>query len=78
VSAVPMNASTKAADDAAGTRYQRWLFSAFALFNALRVVSYFPTFWAIHASGDSSQHSLMTWFVWSGKSAGWTAPRPCC
>jgi hypothetical protein len=47
-------------------RYQRGLFGAFALFNALRVVSYFPTFWAIHASGDSSQHSLWTWFIWSG------------
>jgi hypothetical protein len=46
--------------------YQRLLLGAFALFNALRVVSYLPTFWAIHTSGDSAQHSLWTWFVWFG------------
>ncbi len=50
----------------ASPRHPRWLFGAFALFNALRVVSYFPTFWAIHASGDSSQHSLWTWCTWLG------------
>jgi hypothetical protein len=47
-------------------RYQRGLFIAFALFNLLRVISYLPTFWAIHASGDSSQHSLWTWLTWCG------------
>jgi hypothetical protein len=51
---------------AAASPYQRLLLGAFALFNALRVVSYLPTFWAIHASGDSAQHSLWTWVVWFG------------
>jgi hypothetical protein len=51
---------------AVASPYQRLLLGAFALFNAMRVVSYLPTFWAIHASGDSSQHSLWTWFVWFG------------
>ncbi len=39
---------------------------AFTLFNALRSLSYLPTLWAIHASGDSSQHSLWTWCTWLG------------
>ena len=42
---------------------------AFALFNSLRIVSYVPTLWAIHVSGDSSQHSLLTWFTWLGANA---------
>jgi hypothetical protein len=39
---------------------------AFALFGTLRIVSYLPTLWAIHASADSSQHSLWTWGIWLG------------
>jgi hypothetical protein len=39
---------------------------AFALFNGLRVVAYLPTLWAIHLSGDSSQHSAWTWAHWLG------------
>jgi hypothetical protein len=39
---------------------------AFTLFNSVRVFSYLPTLWAIHASGDSSQHSLVTWLTWLG------------
>ncbi len=39
---------------------------AFTLFNSVRVFSYLPTLWAIHASGDSSQHSLITWLTWLG------------
>lgn len=39
---------------------------AFTLFNSLRVFSYLPTLWAIHASGESSQHSLVTWLTWLG------------
>jgi hypothetical protein len=46
--------------------YPRPLFGAFALTNAIRVLSYLPTLWAIHASGDSSQHSLWTWCAWFG------------
>jgi len=39
---------------------------AFALFGTLRLVSYLPTLLAIHASGDSRQHSLWTWGIWLG------------
>jgi hypothetical protein len=39
---------------------------AFTLFNSVRVLSYLPTLWAIHQSGDSSQHSLVTWLTWLG------------
>jgi hypothetical protein len=39
---------------------------AFTFFNSVRVIAYLPTLWAIHASGDSSQHSLWTWCTWLG------------
>lgn len=42
---------------------------AFTIFSSLRVVAYLPTIWAIHASGDSSQHSLWTWLTWLGANA---------
>jgi hypothetical protein len=48
------------------SRYRQLLLGAFAGFNALRMVSYLPMLWAIHASGQSSQHSLWTWFIWLG------------
>lgn len=41
----------------------------FTLFNSLRAIAYLPTIWAIHASGDSSQHSLWTWCTWLGANA---------
>lgn len=41
----------------------------FTLFNSVRVAGYLPTLWAIHASGDSSQHSLWTWLTWVGANA---------
>ena len=46
--------------------YLRLLGMAFTLFGTLRLVSYVPTLLAIHASGDSSQHSLWTWGIWLG------------
>jgi hypothetical protein len=51
-----------------GTRrtYLAMLTWAFTLFSSLRAVSYLPTLWAIHTSGDSSQHSLWTWCIWLG------------
>ncbi len=49
--------------------YLQMLAWAFTLFNSIRVFSYLPTLWAIHASGDSSQHSLITWFTWLGANA---------
>lgn len=46
------------------TRRLVWLGRAFTLFNSARMFAYVPTFWAIHASADSSQHSLLTWVAW--------------
>ena len=46
----------------------------FALFSTVRVLAYLPTIWAVVQSGDSSQHSLLTWFTWAGanlKMAAW-------
>lgn len=42
---------------------------AFTLFNSVRMLAYLPTIWAIHSSGDSSQHSLWTWCTWLGANA---------
>ena len=42
---------------------------AFALFSSTRLLTYLPTLWAIHTSGDSSQHSLLTWLAWLGSNA---------
>ena len=42
---------------------------SFALFNALRVLAYLPTIWAIYASGDSKQHSWFTWLTWARANA---------
>jgi hypothetical protein len=39
---------------------------AFTLFSTARIAAYLPTLWAIHASGDASQHSLWTWGTWLG------------
>lgn len=39
---------------------------AFAFFNTVRVLTYVPTIWAIHESGQSNQHSLLTWLGWLG------------
>ena len=49
--------------------YLRLLTWAFTLFSSVRIVSYLPTLWALHASGDSSQHSLWTWLTWVGANA---------
>lgn len=38
---------------------------AFAAFGTLRVVAYLPTLWAIVQSGDSSQHSVLTWLLFA-------------
>ncbi|HOB93107.1 MAG TPA: hypothetical protein PKL46_03510 [Aquabacterium sp.] len=46
--------------------YLQWLTWLFTLFNSVRVLAYLPTIWAIHATGDSSQHSLVTWLTWAG------------
>jgi hypothetical protein len=46
---------------AARAAYLKLLTFAFALFSSARVVAYLPTIWAIHQSGDASQHSVWTW-----------------
>ncbi len=53
----------------ARTQYLRILAWAFTLFNSVRMAAYLPTIWAIHVSGDSSQHSLFTWCTWLGANA---------
>jgi hypothetical protein len=58
--------------------YLRMLGWAFALFSSVRVFAYLPTLWAIQHSGDSSQHSLLTWLTWVGANlsmAGWLHER---
>jgi hypothetical protein len=47
-------------------RYLLALHWAFTVFNSIRVLAYLPTAWAIFSSGDSSQHSLLTWVTWFG------------
>jgi len=39
---------------------------AFAAFNAVRLLTYLPTIWAIHEHAASDQHSLLTWAAWTG------------
>ena len=66
-SLTPVSPSRRATSPHA--RYLRVLVWAFTLFNSVRVLTYLPTMWAIHASGDSSQHSLWTWLTWLGANA---------
>ena len=49
--------------------YRRLLAWSFALFNSIRTLSYLPTLWALHESGQSDQHSLLTWLSWTGANA---------
>ena len=46
--------------------YLRGLAVAFAVFSSVRVLTYLPTIWAIHAVGDSGQYSVWTWVAWIG------------
>lgn len=46
---------------------------AFAPFSSTRFFTYLPTLFAIHHSGDSSQHSLWAWFAWVGSNAAMAA-----
>lgn len=50
----------------ARSRYIKALGALFALFSSARVLAYLPTIWAVMATGDSSQHSLWTWFTFFG------------
>jgi hypothetical protein len=53
----------------ARSTYLALLTGAFTVFNSVRILAYLPTLWAIHATGDSSQHSLWTWLTWMGANA---------
>jgi hypothetical protein len=44
--------------------YVALLGGAFAFFNTVRLATYLPTLWTIHESGQSDQHSLVTWASW--------------
>jgi hypothetical protein len=48
------------------SRYLSVLGVLFTLFSSARVLAYLPTIWAVMATGDSSQHSLWTWFTFFG------------
>lgn len=46
---------------------------SFTFFSTARILAYLPTIWAIHASGDASQHSLWTWLTWLGSNLSMAA-----
>jgi hypothetical protein len=48
----------------------RW---AVTVLGSVRLFSYLPTLWAIHASGNSSQHALTTWLTWAAANAAMAA-----
>lgn len=60
---------TRRAKSVLRARYLLVLSWTFSAFSAVRVFAYLPTLWAIHTSGDSSQHSLWTWVTWTGANA---------
>lgn len=51
------------------SHYLALLTWTFTLFSSLRVLAYLPTNWAIYTSGQSDQHSLLTWLTWLGANA---------
>ena len=57
---------SRRADREARSHYLSALSCLFAFFSTMRVLAYLPTLWAVVQSGDSSQHSLFTWFTWAG------------
>jgi hypothetical protein len=64
-----LSAPTPVRPAVAPTRPRRGLYRlllawTFAFFNAVRLATYLPTIWAIHLSGRSDQHSLLTWLSW--------------
>ncbi|HMW76259.1 MAG TPA: hypothetical protein PKL28_04900 [Rhodocyclaceae bacterium] len=59
----------RAAAASTAPRSLSWLSGAFALFNSLRIVAYLPTLLAIHAEGQTNQHSLLTWLCFLGANA---------
>ncbi len=57
---------TTATATAPATMYLSLLTWAFTVFSAARVLAYLPTIWAVAHTGDTSGHSLITWFTWLG------------
>jgi len=53
--------------------YSNLLNGSFVLFSSTRLFTYLPTTWAIHSSGDSTQHSLWTWLAWVCSNASMAA-----
>jgi hypothetical protein len=64
-----VRATPARAKDTGTGAYLQALTWAFTFFNGIRVVAYLPTLWTIHASGDTSQHSLLTWLTFAGANA---------
>ncbi len=62
----PVVMGPKAPAAAGRVTYLVCLAWAFTAFNAVRLLTYLPTIWAIHESAASDQHSLLTWFTWCG------------
>ncbi len=50
----------------APSTYLTLLTWSFTLFNLGRSIAYLPTIWSVMISGDSTQHSLLTWCTWLG------------
>lgn len=65
---MPNKASTAAPPGAQppGTRGTRFLVWTFTIFNFLRILAYLPTVEAILVTGESDQHSLLTWLIFFG------------
>jgi hypothetical protein len=59
-------ATAARAAHAPATLYLTLLTWAFTVFSAARVIAYLPTIWAVAHTGDTSGHSLITWFTWLG------------
>lgn len=66
-----MNPTRGSAATASAPRatYLALLTWAFTLFNSARVLAYLPTLVSIWRSGQSDQHSLLTWLTWVGANA---------
>ncbi|HNT40355.1 MAG TPA: hypothetical protein PKO45_14660 [Rubrivivax sp.] len=62
-------AAAAAAPQGARAAYLAVLAWSFAFFSSVRMLAYLPTIAAIHVSGDSGQHSLLTWLTWLGANA---------
>lgn len=59
-------AAARTARAPASSRYLLALTWTFTAFSFLRVLSYMPAMLAIWQQGDSSQHSVLTWLIWTG------------